>query len=375
MIIGIPIFNLAGGGMHHLLQILKSANPKKDGFSKIIIWGNSSSLDLIQNEDWIIKKKSLFLEYNILVKYLWQKFILKYECIKHDVKILFIPGQIYTGNFEPFVCISQNALPFEKSEYELYKYNLFYFKLLIIRNLQIKTFKNSKGIIFISNYGKKLVERFYNLKDKSHKIIPHGIDKRFYQEPKTQLKISKYSKGRELKIIYVSTIDYYKHQDKVVEVVATIINEGLHISLDLYGAYYKPAYLKLIKKLNKIEKNKLKISYLGEVKFTEMHKIYHSADLFLYASSCENLPLILLEAMASGLPILSSNSEPMFEVLGYSTPLFNPRDIFDMKQKLNLFLNDEILRRESVVKTHLLSKKYNWQVCSNETFAYLKLLI
>ena len=257
----------------------------------------------------------------------------------------------------------------------MYRYDLFFFKLQLIRFLQLKTFKNSTGIIFISNYGKKLIEKFQNLKEKSFKVIHHGIDKRFYANPKPQREISSYTKGNELKIIYISTIDYYKHQDKVIETISDIIDEGYHISLDLYGAAYKPAFHKLRNTFNKIGQKNLNIRYLGLTNFTKIHKIYQSADLFLYASTCENLPLILLEAMASGLPILSSNSDPMIEVLGRSTLLFNPRDTSELKRKLCLFLEDHNLRQNSANETHLLSKKYSWKNCSHETFAYLKLLI
>ena len=48
------------------------------------------------------------------------------------------------------------------------------------------------------------------------------------------------------------------------------------------------------------------------------------SDLFIFASSCENLPITMLEAMASGIPICCSNRGPMPEVLGREGCYFDP---------------------------------------------------
>lgn len=49
------------------------------------------------------------------------------------------------------------------------------------------------------------------------------------------------------------------------------------------------------------------INYMGLIDHDKLTDIYKNADGFVFASSCENQPIILLEAMAAGLPIACSN--------------------------------------------------------------------
>ena len=66
------------------------------------------------------------------------------------------------------------------------------------------------------------------------------------------------------------------------------------------------------------------MSFLGGIAFDEIHHCYMSSDAFVFASSCENLPNILIEAMASGMPIICSSLGPMPEVLGEQGLYFDP---------------------------------------------------
>ena len=64
----------------------------------------------------------------------------------------------------------------------------------------------------------------------------------------------------------------------------------------------------------------------GAVPHEALAAHYAAAELFVYASSCENLPNILVEAMAAGLPIACSDRGPMPEVLGDAGAYFSPED-------------------------------------------------
>ena len=56
----------------------------------------------------------------------------------------------------------------------------------------------------------------------------------------------------------------------------------------------------------------------------DLHQKYLDADLGLFASSCENMPNILLETMGAGLPIACSNRQPMPEILKNGGEYFDP---------------------------------------------------
>ena len=66
------------------------------------------------------------------------------------------------------------------------------------------------------------------------------------------------------------------------------------------------------------------------IPYHELHSEYKDADLGVFASSCENLPIILIEKMASGLPIACSNKGPMPEVLGSAGVYFDPENSYEI---------------------------------------------
>ena len=56
-IIGIDATNIrGGGGLVHLLELLRHADPERDGFFSVVIWANKETLDSINEQSWIVKK-------------------------------------------------------------------------------------------------------------------------------------------------------------------------------------------------------------------------------------------------------------------------------------------------------------------------------
>ena len=113
------------------------------------------------------------------------------------------------------------------------------------------------------------------------------------------------------------------------------------------------------------------IEYIPGLPHQELIQHYHSSDAFVFGSSCENMPIILIEAMSAGLPIISSNSGPMKEVLEDSGLYFNPRNVSEIKNAIvELFENHQLrtnLARQSYQKT----LHYSWGNCANATYEYL----
>ena len=98
---------------------------------------------------------------------------------------------------------------------------------------------------------------------------------------------------------------------------------------------------------------------------------YHQADAFVFGSTCENMPIILIEAMSAGLPIASSYYGPMEEVLEYAAFYFNPREVKDCKMVLENLFNNPEARRLGALTVFNQTKKYTWVNCATDTFKYL----
>ena len=144
--------------------------------------------------------------------------------------------------------------------------------------------------------------------------------------------------------------------------------EGYPVHLDFVGGSHKESLQKLKNVLVKDKQNCL--NYVGEIPYEELENVYKKADAFVFASSCENMPIILIEAMTSGLPISSSNMGPMPEVLEDAGFYFDPLKVDDIYNSIKYMLESVEQRRIKSQKSYQKSINYTWKDCSDKTFEY-----
>jgi glycosyltransferase involved in cell wall biosynthesis len=113
------------------------------------------------------------------------------------------------------------------------------------------------------------------------------------------------------------------------------------------------------------------ITYRGPLAYESLGQIYTAADIGVFASSCENMPNILLEGMAAGLPMACSKMGPMPEILGDSGEYFNPLDPEDIAMSIRRLIESSELRFCHAQSAYARAKSYSWERCASETFAYL----
>lgn len=363
-----------GGGVTHLIELLNNITTNTLNFDVIEVFSNNNTLSRINNKTWIIKKTHPWLEKGTFYISFWKKiYFEKYLKKNKEKAILFNPTGTYTGAFKPHVEMSQNMLIWDTIESDRYgKTSIMKTKFRLLRYFQKKAFNNSKGIIFISKYAKQTILRFLNKDLSQSPIIHHGVNQKFAQKVKEQKHISEYTKEDPYKLLYISPITVYKHQIPLIKAVLDLYKQGYNIKLNLVGGDYKTYYKKYIKE---IESDKLyaeSVKYHGKVDYEEVENFYKTSDGFIFASTCENMPNILIEAMSSGLPILCSNYQPMPEFLEHNHPFyFNPSNQDDIYNNLKAYLDNPKAREQSAINAKLKAKQYTWEKCSKLTLEYL----
>jgi glycosyltransferase involved in cell wall biosynthesis len=370
--IGIDASNIrAGGGVTHLVELLRAADPILHGFSKIFVWSRQSTLSCIEDKHWLVKNHDKIMEKPLLYRALWQRLRLSKLARATGCDVLFVPGGSYTGNFRPMVTMSRNMLPFEWQELRRYGRSLMTLKLMLLRWTQSFTFHRAEGLIFLTQYACDEVMRVIKTNYGKTKIIPHGIDERFFTPPRQQMPLTQYSSDHPFRILYVSTIDLYKHQWHVAEAVAQLRKNGIPVVLELIGSANLQALERLTLALNVIDPSCEFVHYLGAVPYLELHTRYSQADLSVFASSCENMPNILLEGIASGLPIASSNRGPMPEILGDAGVYFDPENPKDIAHALRTLIESPVLRTMLAKKSFERAQAFSWRRCADDTFGFL----
>ena len=370
--VGIDAANLrGGGGVTHLVELLRAAQPAACGIDRVVVWGGKSTLKAMDDRSWLDKRNPSALDKGLIQRTLWQRFCLSPAARDAGCDVLFVPGGSYAGSFQPVVTMSQNLLPFEMRELLRYGGSIFTLKLLLLRFTQSRSYRKATGLIFLTDYARQVVTGVAGKLPEKTCMIPHGLNPRFIQAPRSQRAIADYDDANPYRVLYVSIIDHYKHQWHVVEAVSALRQVGLPVVLDLVGPAYPPALKRLNEVIGRLDINRAWVNYHGPIPFNELHLRYEQADLGLFASSCENMPNILMETMASGLPIACSNRGPMPEVLGNGGLYFDPENTREITTALGKLIASPQLRTELAKVSYQNSKKYSWQHCGASTFQFL----
>jgi len=370
--LGIDAANIRrGGGVTHLIELLRVAQPELNGIDRIVVWGGTTTLAALEDRPWLTKCKSPSLDKGLLRRTLWQRYRLSQAAYDEGCDVLFVPGGSCAGNFHPVVTMSQHLLPFEINELRRYGWTFLTFKLLLLRLTQSRSFHKADGVIFLTEYAHDVVFKVLGKLSGQTCIVPHGLNSRFKKVPKLQRPIADYNDIHPYRLLYVSIIDQYKHQWHVVEALVALRKHGFPIVLDLVGPSYPPALQRLNATIERVDAERHWVHYHGAIAFNTLHQYYEQADLGLFASSCENMPNILLETMASGLPIACSNKGPMTEVLGDAGVYFDPEQPDDIARALRQLIESPLLRTELGEASYDRAQQYSWHRCADETFGFL----
>lgn len=369
--IGIDATNIrSGGGLTHLSELLKEADPFHFGIDKVIVFASTATLDRLEARDWLVKVTDPIFEEGFQRRALWQHFVLEDRLMRLGCTALLVPGGSYTGRFHPVVAMSQNLLPFEWREARSYGLRPQTAKFLLLRATQSITFARAAGVIFLTRYAMGAVARVTGRISAQIAVIPHGVDERFRLPPRPQRSIDSYAFGESFRLLYVSAIAPYKHQSEVVEAVSALRSSGAPIALDLVGA---PGIgtAALVRLLRARDPGREWLRWHGSCSHEQLHQVYHQANAFIFASSCENLPNILVEAMAAGLPIACSDRGPMPEVLGEAGFYFDPKRPASILGALRCLLENPTLRQEKANAAHHRASRYSWKKCADDTLAFV----
>ncbi len=114
------------------------------------------------------------------------------------------------------------------------------------------------------------------------------------------------------------------------------------------------------------------LSYLGFVDEVDLPLIYAGARLFVYPSIYEGFGLPVAEAMASGVPVITSSKSCLPEVASGAAKLVDPDDLIEFASSLEVCLQDEDWREAAVQRGLKVAKKYHWQQCAEQTIAVYK---
>ncbi|MBU0647639.1 glycosyltransferase family 4 protein [Patescibacteria group bacterium] len=227
--------------------------------------------------------------------------------------------------------------------------------------------KNSTKVIAVTDYTKREILKYFGGKDENVEIIYEAINDKFVRENnqnKIDIVKKKYKVNKPY-FLYLGQWRVHKNLVNLVNAFDLVKSEGLDMQLVIIGKEDR-RYPEVRERIA-VSPHRDDIIITGWIEDDEVPALFTGANSFVFPSLYEGFGFTPLEAMQSGVPVVSSNASCLPEVLGDAVVYFDPLNIDDMKKAMQKIAKDEDLRKELVKKGYGQVGKYSWDKMARET--------
>jgi glycosyltransferase involved in cell wall biosynthesis len=216
---------------------------------------------------------------------------------------------------------------------------------------------------------KEDIRRYLHVDECRVVVIPWGCEERFRptSDP-TQYEVVKKRYGLpEHYILFLGTLEPRKDIVTLLQAFARLRAEQLvsGVKLVIAGGHGWE-YQKVLTACASLRLHD-EVRFTGFVEEEDLPDVYRGARLFVYPSLCEGFGLPILEAMACGVPVITSNVSSMPEVAGQAAILIEPREPEALAAAMSLILSDEQLQDNMRYKGLEQAKRFSWETVARET--------
>jgi glycosyltransferase involved in cell wall biosynthesis len=195
------------------------------------------------------------------------------------------------------------------------------------------------------------------------KVIPDGLDlKRFSPVPRRVA-------PTRVRILTIGRLIPRKGFQLLIQALPQVIAQArVDFEIEIVGdGPYRGTLVAMAKEL-KIDR---KINFAGSVSYSELPQKYREADVFVLCSLAEGMPLVVLEAMGTGLPIVASRVQGIEDLVrvGVNGTLFPPNDVDGLANSLVGLINDGESRVRMGKSSIGFVQKYDWKNIANSYLA------
>lgn len=215
------------------------------------------------------------------------------------------------------------------------------FFLTLYMNRMYRLFKEASYVVVDSNFTKmEFVSKLNFTKEKINVVYP-SIDAEVFHPGSSNLRKMLQLSDGDVLLLSIGGDNPNKNIETILRLMTLLPR---NFKLIRVGRNYN--ILPMIVKMNLSER----IISLGNVDQEFLAGLYRGADIFLFPSLHEGFGVPLIEAMASGIPFITSNRASLPEVAGNSGIICDPFDIEYMANSILQIMQDEKLKREIVMK-------------------------
>ncbi len=196
-------------------------------------------------------------------------------------------------------------------------------------------------------------------------VLYSGVDARFHpiqDETTLQAVRSRYGIGDVPYVLSVGTVQPRKNYGRLVEALHRLDRGDLRLVIVGGKGWLDDPLYRKVADLG-LEK---RVLLPGFVPDEDLPAIYSAARAFAFPSIYEGFGIPPLEAMACGVPVVTSNTSSLPEVVGDAGLMVEPLDVDALAGALERVLDDEDLRRALIERGHLRAQTFTWEAAARQ---------
>jgi glycosyltransferase involved in cell wall biosynthesis len=363
---------VGGGGVSHLKGILPALGEVDPDNTYLVLrtpWQPFWDFDLPANVRLVTAP--LANQRNVPQRALWEQFALPSFIRQQAVDVLFCPTDIASLLAPcPEVLAIRNPNPYLGGGMDrglVYSIN----RKILLRNLTGLSARKSRTVIFVSDFSRSVVCSVLRIPRQKTAVVHHGLHPMFHERPGPKIEPAEVM-GQPY-LLSVSSIAAHKNYPFLAQVFARLARDpNFKHHLILAGPPVFQQDVERIKEITREANVADRVHLLGQVPYEDLPALYRGADLFVFPSLLETFGHPLIEAMASGLPVVASNRTSIPELCGDAALYFDPEECQDAIDQITRLLADHALRQELVEKGLTRSRDFTWQNAARQTAAILQ---
>ena len=293
---------------------------------------------------------------------LWGRIISLQKKIFSDFDIVHNPAPfpLLTKPGKCYVSTIHDLIPVIFPEWDLLP------RVISSRLFYPKLIHDSDRIIADSNNTKNDIIKYYHVDEQKISVIPLGASGK-YKQLDFQIVESvktKYQLNFPF-VLFVGTLEPRKNIPTLLKAFSICKKKISGLKLVIVGQMgWK--YAEIFSTLADLDLTK-DVIFLYYVPREDLPALYNAAELFVYPSFYEGFGLPPLEAMQCGVPVITSNTSSLPEIVGERGNMVHPTDVCGLADMMYLLLSDDNQRKENIRYGLSRTKMFSWEKCAQQT--------
>jgi glycosyltransferase involved in cell wall biosynthesis len=245
---------------------------------------------------------------------------------------------------------------------------------IVLRSLTWASARKATCVIFVSDFSRSVIVRQLHIPQHKTHVVYHGLNPIFCN-PSPAVPAWLESLPRPY-LLSVSSISAHKNYPFLVCAFADMArHEEFRHHLVIAGAHTFQKHVDEMQQIAEQAGLRGRLHLLGQINYNELPALYRQADLFVFPSLLETFGHPLVEAMASGVPVVVSNSTAIPEICADGALYFDPTDVGDAVMKISQVLADHALRQHLVAKSLARAAEFSWEQTARKTLEVLRMAV